>query len=177
METKNYQVGDVAKLLGISQRTVRYYEELGLITAERTTGGYRVFGEPQVEKLKTVLALKDIGMPLEEISKLIHLRQHGTIGSETAPQLLAYLKDKTKEMKRTVKKYDSLIKELEEVMKIIGNCKACKNITEGSVCERCVDVRTDHHVPPLMKTLLQVSRLSGYHVAKIPIATWELANL
>ena len=154
METKNYQIGDVAKMLGISQRTVRYYEELELIAAERTPGGYRVFGEAQVEKLRTILALKEIGMPLEEISKLIHLRQHGTIGSETAPKLLSYLKDKTEEMKGTVKKYNTLIRELEAVMKIIDNCKACKNITEGSVCERCVDSRTDHHVPPLMRTLL-----------------------
>ncbi|PIR17250.1 MAG: hypothetical protein COV46_05020 [Deltaproteobacteria bacterium CG11_big_fil_rev_8_21_14_0_20_49_13] len=154
IETKTYQVGEMARKLGISQRTVRYYEELGLITAERSQNGYRVFSEAQAEKLKMVLVFKDIGMPLEEISRLIHLRQHGTTGSETAPNMLKYLNLKAEELKETVKKYNRLIKELEEVIKLVENCKVCNNMTEESSCERCVDSRTRHHVPPLLKTLL-----------------------
>lgn len=154
MEIKYNQIGDVAKRLNISQRTVRYYEELGLITTERTQSGYRVFNESQMEKLKTILALKEIGMPLEEISRLLHLKRHGAAGSETAPQILGYLKAKIAELKNTVKKYNLLIGELEQVIKIVENCRECNNQTTELVCEKCVDKRTHHHVPPLMKTLL-----------------------
>lgn len=154
METKGYKIGDVAKNLNISQRTVRYYEELGLIATERSSGGYRVYNEAQIERLKTILALKEIGMPLEEISHLIHLRQQGATGSQTAPELLEYLKIKVDKLKNSIEKYSAWVKELEEVIKIVDNCKGCNNPTEEKRCEKCVDIRTDHHVPGLMKTLL-----------------------
>lgn len=154
MENKSTHIGSVANRLNVSQRTVRYYEELGLISSERTEGGYRVFSETQIEKLKTILALKDIGMSLDEIKKFLSLRQHGMSGSETAGDLLDYLKKKTAEIKQAIEKYSSLAKELEEVTALVENCKCCHHETSEGICEKCVDDRTNHHVPPLMKTLL-----------------------
>jgi len=154
MESKEYLVGDIAKRLNVSARTVRYYEELGLISSERSQCGYRIFNETQIERLKTILALKEIGMPLEEISHLLHLRQHGVTGSESAPKLLEYLRLKYKEMNNVAEKYNTLLKELSSVIKIVEDCKACNNTTEETTCERCVDKRTHHHTPALLKTLL-----------------------
>lgn len=151
---KTYQIGDVADELNISQRTVRYYEELGLISADRSGGGYRVFSETQLERLKTILALKEIGMQLEEIRNLLQLRQHGVTGSETAAKLLEYLRSKTNNLKGMVKKYNAVIKELEDVIQIIEGCKKCHSKASEATCERCVDDKTRHHVPPLMKSLL-----------------------
>jgi MerR family Zn(II)-responsive transcriptional regulator of zntA len=152
---RTFQIGDVADELNISQRTVRYYEELGLISAERSDGGYRVFNEAQIERLRTILALKEIGMPLEEIRGLLKLRQHGVTGSETSTKLLEYLKTKTGSLKETIKRYNSVIKELEDVIKIIEGCKKCHAKASEATCERCVDDKTRHHVPPLMKSLLR----------------------
>lgn len=154
MEDKGSLIGDIAKRLNISQRTVRYYEELGLIAAERSTGGYRVFNDTQVERLKIIISLKDIGMPLDEIKQLLQLRQHGATGCEAAPKILDCLHAKVDSMKATIKKYNSTIKELEDVIDLVENCKVCKNKAEEATCEKCVDDRTHHHVPPLMKTLL-----------------------
>lgn len=154
MEHGGYQIGELAKRLNVSQRTVRYYEQLGLITAERKQSGYRLFSETQLEKMRTIISLKEIGMPLEEIRRLLLLRHQGSTGSETAPRLLEYLNDKLADLKRTVNRYNGLIKELKEVIRIVEKCKACNNLTGESVCERCVDARNDHRVPPLMRTLL-----------------------
>ena len=79
-------IGDVAKRLGITQRSIRYYEERGLIHPSRTEGRFRVYAESEVERLKTVLLLKDLGMSLEEIASLIKLWHEG-ISSEVAPKV------------------------------------------------------------------------------------------
>ncbi len=154
METKGTLIGDIAKTLNISQRTVRYYEELGLIAADRSNGGYRIFSDAQVERLRIILSLKEIGMPLEEIKQLLQVRQHGVTGCEAAPKVVEYLKETAGKLKNTIDKYQATVKELEAVINIMENCKACNSKPEEAVCEKCVDVRTDHHVPPLMKTLL-----------------------
>lgn len=147
-------IGDIAKKLGVSCRTIRYYEERGLISSERSAGGFRVFADSQVEKLQTILTLKELGMPLDEIAHFIHLRSHGTIGSEVAPPLLQSLKAKVGEFKKAAERYKAMIKELETAISIIENCKTCNNMTEETVCEECMDKRTRHNVPMVVKALL-----------------------
>jgi recombinational DNA repair protein RecR len=82
------------------------------------------------------------------------LRQHGATGSQAAERLLRYLKDKITEIKAKVGRYKKILDELESVITIIEGCRECSNKTEESICEKCVDTRTDHHIPPLMKSLL-----------------------
>lgn len=65
-------IGDVAELTGLSLRSIRHYEEMGLAVADsRTTGGFRVFGAEAVERLRLVMMLRLMGMSLEDIQPLI----------------------------------------------------------------------------------------------------------
>jgi MerR family transcriptional regulator, repressor of the yfmOP operon len=68
------RIGDVAKLVGTTPRTIRYYEEIGLLPQEqaRPTGGHRVYSEDEVERLREVMRLKDLlGVTLEELKTLL----------------------------------------------------------------------------------------------------------
>jgi DNA-binding transcriptional MerR regulator len=154
METKGHCIGDVVKKLNVSPRTIRYYEELGLITAERSQGGFRVFKDSQIEKLKTILALKDVGMSLDEIRNFVHLRHHGETGAKIAPGLIEALKKKVKEIQSTVEKYNIVLKELNQTISIVETCKHCNNTAEETACEKCMDSKTNRNIPPLLKTLL-----------------------
>lgn len=150
----SYQIGNIAKMLGVSPRTIRYYEELELITADRSEGGFRLFSEAQVEKLKVILTLKELGLSLEEINKFVHLRRPGATGAEITPPLIEYLTNKIKEFEDKIEKYKKGLAELKNVVSVMENCTECKNPAQQKGCERCVDELTHHHVPPLMKTLL-----------------------
>ncbi|MBI2091786.1 MAG: MerR family transcriptional regulator [Deltaproteobacteria bacterium] len=154
MNEKNNHIGEVAKKLGISARTVRYYEELGLISAERSSGGFRIYNPSQIEKLQTIFSLKEIGIPLDEIRHLLNLRHSGTNGAKSAPELIGYLKTKVSILNDKIAKYGKVAKELEEVCTLIENCKVCNHATAEATCEKCVDKKTDHNIPQLMKTLL-----------------------
>ncbi len=65
------QIGDLAKKLGITTRTIRYYEEIGLMgPPERLGGGARTYGRDDVLRLKFILKLKELGISLKEMQEL-----------------------------------------------------------------------------------------------------------
>jgi DNA-binding transcriptional MerR regulator len=68
------RIGDVAKLVGTTPRTIRYYEEIGLLpeAPARPSGGHRVYTEAEVERLREVMRLKNLlGVTLEELKTLL----------------------------------------------------------------------------------------------------------
>jgi DNA-binding transcriptional MerR regulator len=70
------QIGDVAERTGLSLRTIRHYEEVGLLPeAPRTQGGFRLYGEASVRRLLLVKQMKPLGFSLEEMREIIELRE------------------------------------------------------------------------------------------------------
>jgi DNA-binding transcriptional MerR regulator len=68
------RIGEVAKLTGTTPRTIRYYEEIGLLpsSGEREPGAHRTYEEGDVERLTELLRLKDLlGVSLEELKDLV----------------------------------------------------------------------------------------------------------
>jgi DNA-binding transcriptional MerR regulator len=68
------QIGDVAERTGLSLRTIRYYEETGLIApSSRTLGGFRLYAEADRERLESIKQMKPLGLTLEEMRTLLDL--------------------------------------------------------------------------------------------------------
>ena len=66
-----YAIAEVCERLGVSPRTVRYYEELGLLPGvRRRAGGRRVYGEGELQRLRFIQRLKALGLSLAEIGEL-----------------------------------------------------------------------------------------------------------
>ena len=67
-----YKVGTVAKLAGVSVRTLHHYDELGLLEPSgRSESGYRLYTDPDLERLQTALFYRELGFGLDEIRELI----------------------------------------------------------------------------------------------------------
>ena len=72
------RIGDVARLVGTTPRTIRYYEETGLLAPApaRPAGGHRLYSEVDVERLREVMRLKDLlGVSLEELRTLLEAEE------------------------------------------------------------------------------------------------------
>jgi DNA-binding transcriptional MerR regulator len=68
------RIGDVARLVGTTPRTIRYYEEIGLLaeTPARPSGQHRLYTQAEVERLREVMRLKDLlGVSLDELKTLL----------------------------------------------------------------------------------------------------------
>jgi|SRR5689334_11109278 len=60
----------VAKRFGVSVKALRVYEDLGLLKPARTVSGWRIYRQPELERLSAILALKQLGLPLKRIGEL-----------------------------------------------------------------------------------------------------------
>jgi DNA-binding transcriptional MerR regulator len=72
------RIGEVAKLVGTTTRTIRYYEEIGLLTGgeEREAGRHRVYADADVERLREALRLKALlGVSLDELKELLQVEE------------------------------------------------------------------------------------------------------
>ena len=68
--SRTYRTGEFARLAGVTPRTLRHYDRLGLLKPRRTAAGYRVYADRDLERLVQVVALKFIGIPLKKIGRL-----------------------------------------------------------------------------------------------------------
>ena len=67
-----YTINKLAKLAGVSTRTLRYYDEFGLLSPARvSSNGYRLYGQKEIDRLQQILFYRELGVPLEEIRRIL----------------------------------------------------------------------------------------------------------
>lgn len=91
-----YRVSQLAKRVGLRPTTLRFYEQAGLLPAQRSESGYRIFGEDAVERLGFITSGKRLGLPLEDIRELLRVWEDGPctdVRRGLRPMLLARLND------------------------------------------------------------------------------------
>ncbi|MCM3690599.1 MerR family transcriptional regulator [Neobacillus niacini] len=68
-----YRIGELAKLMNLSKRTIDYYTQIGLLNPIRTDSNYRLYGEDSIQIMHSIEHYKNLNMPLEEIKSSIEL--------------------------------------------------------------------------------------------------------
>ncbi|KZN49421.1 hypothetical protein N476_19230 [Pseudoalteromonas luteoviolacea H33] len=70
-----FRIGQLAKLLGVSTDTLRYYEQQGLLTAsERSAAGYRLYDKQAVDRMRFIVRAKEVGFNLKDIHELLSIK-------------------------------------------------------------------------------------------------------
>ncbi len=123
------RIGDVAGRAGVSTRALRYYEEQGLLPAERTTSGQRVYPEAAVERVQLIQRLFAAGLPSRTIRQQLPSVDSGV----AAPESLALLRS---ERDRITAAIAELERAREELTRVIDIClhptpEHCPALREG----------------------------------------------
>ncbi len=87
-EFSMYTISEVAKLLGLSTHTLRYYEKENILIANRDTNGNRLYEESHIKWLQFVMKLKQTQMPIAKIREYARLYTEGAHTTEARLQLL-----------------------------------------------------------------------------------------
>ncbi len=74
ISSRTMHIGELAERTGLSLRTIRHYDEVGLLPATgRTDGGFRVYVENDVERLTLIKQMKPLGFSLEEMAEILEI--------------------------------------------------------------------------------------------------------
>ena len=89
-----HQIGEVAESVGLSIRTIRHYDEMGVVEPSgRTAGGFRLYTDDDVERLRLVKHLKPLRFSLEEIHELLVLLDGSAVGCDGGRERLEWFVD------------------------------------------------------------------------------------
>jgi MerR family copper efflux transcriptional regulator len=116
--TSTMHIGELAERTGLSLRTIRHYDDVGLLPATaRTDGGFRVYSEDDFERLMVIKQMKPLGFSLEEMADILELfsQQDAEAAGGRQAKLAAYLEKATNErakMARNLAQADELIARL-----------------------------------------------------------------
>ncbi|RKX79407.1 MAG: MerR family transcriptional regulator [Spirochaetes bacterium] len=136
-EEQVYRIGELSNLAGVTVRTIRYYEELGLLDSlERRESGHRRYTEHDLLHLKRIIQLKSYGLSLSEISEIIELSREDPTGEKRRQKLLERYREKLSEAKERRARLDAYIHELEwhiDQLENVENFLACP----GEECKKC----------------------------------------
>jgi len=144
--------GDMARLSESTLRTVRFYQEEGLIEAvARADGGHRHFHPRELRKLELALHLREAGLSIANIKQLFGLKTESTSPMAASQEMTLLLKEQVEDLGCKIGKLERLRGELSEMVAKIANCEHCtpKNypqrcghceVVDGSDTSRVVDV-------------------------------------
>jgi DNA-binding transcriptional MerR regulator len=107
-----FTISDLANELDISTRTIRYYEEIGLIEPIRTERGTRLYTRSDRARLRLILRGKRLGFTLEQIKEMIDLFREDLSGKKQLERTIEYGTQKIAEVERHIQELTLLKEEL-----------------------------------------------------------------
>ncbi len=142
-----YTVGEMAKLLGVTASTLRYYDKEGLLPfVERSSGGIRMFRESDIEWLRVIECMKKAGMSIKDIRQYIELALKGDDTIELRLMMFRrqkeVLQQKMAEMQHTMPMVEYKCWYY-ETAKAAGTVEVPQNMKESDVPKQFHDIRRE----------------------------------
>jgi MerR family transcriptional regulator, copper efflux regulator len=132
------RVGDLARLTGKSVRAIHLYEEQGLLQpATRTSGGFRLYEDNAVERVRWIALLHGLGFSLHEMRDLVRSWWSAGLGPEAMADLRALFERKLAETREAVARHQQLEKELTEGLRYLETCRVCAAPSAVKACAHC----------------------------------------
>lgn len=131
-------IGDLSRRTGVKVPTIRYYEQMGLISPpDRTDGNQRRYERQALERLTFIRHARDLGFPIEAIRELLALSRHPEEPCGTADKIAREQLDDVRERITRLRKLED---ELARIVShceghIVGDCYVIRALSDHSLCE------------------------------------------
>lgn len=155
-----YTTGEIAKLCGVSVRTVQYYDTRGILTpSELTEGGRRLYSEDDLKRMRIVCFLRDAGISINNIGELLSENNPGNVISVLLGQQEQFLREEVHERQVKLNMLDGIKREL----------KSVENFSIESIGDIAYKMENKKKLIKVDRLTLQavLLQLQGYSVAEI----------
>jgi DNA-binding transcriptional MerR regulator len=154
-EEQLYKIGQVSKRAGVTLRTIRYYEELGLIEpAVRSKGGFRLYTEESIGKLQFIQGLKLLEFPLSKIREMFKIREMAQSGDEASHRFTQLLQNQQREAVKKKGQYEKMLQEIHATMELIRGCYGCESKPTYEACRSCKTISHKGELPLPLRVIL-----------------------
>ncbi|MBX3246813.1 MAG: MerR family transcriptional regulator [Myxococcales bacterium] len=144
--------GDMARLSDSTLRTVRFYEQEGLIKPRERAGGRRMFTHDELQKLQLALDLREAGLSLQDIKELFELKSRYATPQQASHEITDMLSRQILSMQEKIAKLRKLREELATMVTVISECSDCDGANFPAGCGDC-DVLEQPGLPRAMRVL------------------------
>ena len=136
------RIGDLARLTGKTVRAIHVYEEQGLLQpATRSSGGFRLYEEGAVERVRWIELLHELGFSLHEMRDVLRSWWSAGLGPEAMTDLRALFTRKLEHARGMIARYQQLECELVDGLRYLETCRVCAT---PSTVKGCVHCTQDH---------------------------------
>lgn len=145
------KVGQLSRQAGKSNRALRFYEEMGLISpTSRTPGGFRLYHPNALLRIQWIDRLQQLGFSLHEIREFLE----GFHNEESAPAAMEHIRDiystKLGEVRANIAKLQTLETDLAACLEYLQVCSSCAETTPRSTCHSGCDAHSSNEEMPAM---------------------------
>ena len=124
-------------MLGTTPRTLRFYEEEGLMVSYRTKGGTRLYSKADIARFRIILKLAKLGISLNDIKRLATARPGSITGAEASRKVSALLEVMQAEITQQKALYEVLEKNFKNAYILVQQCRRCRNVPSPTGCPNC----------------------------------------
>lgn len=144
-------IGELARRVGKTPRALRLYEQMGLIRpCSRSGGGFRYYDEEALLRLKWIIRLVSLGMPLHEVKQLLDDAHSAEVRGQAMNTISEVYTRKLAEVEAQIKRLTALRSALVEALEFSQICDGCPRAGVPSTCEECTR-HTELTMPDLVK--------------------------
>lgn len=163
LAARTLRIGDLAKRSGKTQRALRLYEELGLLTpSERTSGGFRLYGVEAIARVEWIGKLQELGFTLEQIQHLVATISEERVPKEAMAQVRGLFLQKLDDVAAQIARLSQLQRELMSSLAYLESCGGCQTHPEdGRSGAACCTGCTTHHDEPAPSLLAQTTKTAA----------------
>jgi DNA-binding transcriptional MerR regulator len=133
------RIGELARTTGTTTRALRYYEAQGLLEAERTSNGYREYGESHLRMVQEIQALQAVGFALEDTRPFVECLRAGNQTGDSCPDSVAVYQRKIDELDACVARLTEVRRELAGKLQrskdVRGECGDRRDVCGGCAGE------------------------------------------
>jgi DNA-binding transcriptional MerR regulator len=138
------KIGELAELLSTTPRTIRLYEELGVLGPARTEAGTRLYARKDLKRMEVALRLSRSGISLELIGRLATARGECLTGTQAVATVLPQLSSLQADIRANIEQLGKLEQDIEAARGLIRHCENCPNRPNRTDCPHCaVDKNVD----------------------------------
>ncbi len=135
--TPVYKIGEVAELLGTTPRTLRFYEEQGMLSPFRTAKGTRLYSEDDIARLRVIQHLVRLDVPLRTVRELAVARPESRSGDEASHKVFSLLNELREDVEKKKQECEDALHQISAALTLVEQCFGCREKPTFQDCKNC----------------------------------------